>query len=231
MEGYGELIRYMPSLLEGAVVTVTVAFVSLAIALVLGLIAATMKLSKSRIGRGAATTYTTVIRGVPDLVLMLLIFFGGQIQINNIGAYFEWDYIDVDAFTAGTLTIGFIFGAYMGETFRGAIMAVPVGLLEAGHAYGMTKGQVFLRILVPQMMRHALPGLGNNWLVLMKTTALVSIIGLHDVVLRAGQAGGSTREPFIFYLFVAVAFLAFTTVSIWFLNWLNRRYSAGVRRA
>ena len=231
MESLDKLVEFIPLMLEGSVVTVTVAFVSLAISLMLGLLTASMKLSGSSLGRGVAGTYTTVIRGVPDLVLMLLIFFGGQIQVNNIGAYFEWDYIDVDAFTAGTITIGFIFGAYMGETFRGAFLAVPVGLLEAGYAYGMSKRQVFLRILVPQMMRHALPGLGNNWLVLMKTTALVSVIGLHDLVFRAGQAGGSTRLPFIFYLFVAFMFLAFTTVSIWGLNWLERRYSVGVRRA
>jgi len=230
MDGFDKLVEYIPLMLEGAVVTVTVAFVSLAIAVVLGLIAASMKLSKSRLSNGIATTYTTVIRGVPDLVLMLLIFFGGQIQVNNIGAYFEWDYIDVDAFTAGTLTIGFIFGAYMAETFRGAFLAVPVGLLEAGYAYGMSGWQVFARILMPQMMRHALPGIGNNWLVLMKTTALVSIIGLHDLVLNAGQAGGSTRLPFIFYLFVAFAFLVFTTVSIWGLRWAEKRYSVGVRR-
>src|SRR3546814_20293376 len=119
----------------------------------------------------------------------------------------------------------------MAETFRGAVLAVPVGLLEAGYAYGMSKHQVFLRILVPQMMRHALPGLGNNWLVLMKVTALVSVIGLHDLVFRAGQAGGTTRAPFLFYLFVALMFIAFTTFSIWFLNWLERSYRAGVRRA
>lgn len=231
MQGFDKLIEYMPGLLDGAVVTVTVAFAALAIALVLGLGAAVMKLSKSRAARSVATTYTTVIRGVPDLVLMLLIFFGGQIQLNNVGDYFGWDYIDVDAFTAGVLTIGFIFGAYMGETFRGAILAVPVGLLEAGYAYGMSKRQVFFRILVPQMMRHALPGLGNNWLVLMKTTALVSIIGLHDIVLKAGEASGSTRLPFIFYLFVAFAFLMFTTVSILFMRRLEKRYSVGVRRA
>lgn len=231
MEALNKLIEYIPLMLEGSVVTLSVAFLSLAIAVVLGLITASLKLSGSRLGRGVAGVYTTVIRGVPDLVLMLLIFFGGQIQVNRIGGFFGWDYIDVDAFTAGTLTIGFIFGAYMGETFRGAFLAVPVGLLEAGYAYGMTRQQVFLRILVPQMMRHALPGLGNNWLVLMKVTALVSVIGLHDLVYRAGQAGGSTRQPFLYYLFVAFMFLAFTTVSIWLLNWLERRYSVGVRRA
>lgn len=231
MEGFDKLIEYIPLMLEGSLVTLSVAFGSLAIALVFGLVTASAKLSASRLGRGAAATYTTVIRGVPDLVLMLLIFFGGQIQVNNIGAFFGWDYIDVDAFTAGTLTIGLIFGAYMGETFRGAFLAVPVGLLEAGYAYGMSKRQVFFRILVPQMMRHALPGLGNNWLVLIKTTALVSVIGLHDLVYRAGQAGGSTRQPFLYYLFVAFMFLIFTTLSIWLLNWLERRYSVGVRRA
>lgn len=231
MEALNKLIEYIPLMLEGSVVTLSVAFLSLAIAVVLGLITASLKLSGSRLGRGVAGVYTTVIRGVPDLVLMLLIFFGGQIQVNRIGGFFGWDYIDVDAFTAGTLTIGFIFGAYMGETFRGAFLAVPVGLLEAGYAYGMTRQQVFFRILVPQMMRHALPGLGNNWLVLMKVTALVSVIGLHDLVYRAGQAGGSTRQPFLYYLFVAFMFLAFTTVSIWLLNWLERRYSVGVRRA
>lgn len=231
MEGFDELIKRMPLLLEGAVVTIEVAFASLAIAIVLGLITASVKLSHSRVGRFTAEVYTTVIRGVPELVLMLLIFFGGQIQVNNIGAYFEWDYIDVDAFTAGVLTIGFIYGAYLGETFRGAFLAVPVGMLEAGYAYGMSGLQVFFRVLVPQMMRHALPGLGNNWLVLMKTTALVSVIGLHDLVHKAGEASGSTRLPFIFYLFVAFAFLVFTTVSIWGLRWLEKRYSVGVRRA
>jgi len=226
-----EFAKRLLDILDGTLLTVAVAVVSVIIAIVLGLLAATAKLSKSRMARGIATTYTTVIRGVPDLVLMLLIFFGGQLLVNDIGAYFEWDYIDIDAFTAGTITIGFIFGAYMGETFRGAILAVPVGMLEAGYAYGMSQRQVFFRILVPQMMRHALPGIGNNWLVLMKTTALVAVIGLHDMVFRAGAHGGSTRKPFIYYFVVALIFLALTTVSIWGLRWLERRYSAGVRQA
>lgn len=226
-----ELIARLPFLLEGAVVTVSVSLLSAAVAIVLGLITAVAKLSRSPVAQGAATAYTTVIRGVPDLVMMLLIYFGGQSLVNAIGARLEWDYIDVNPFVAGTLTIGFIFGAYMGETFRGAILAVPVGLLEAGYAYGMSKRQVFSRILVPQMMRHALPGFGNNWLVLMKSTALVAVIGLNEMVFRAGQAGGSTRQPFVFYLFVAFVFLAFTTVSIWGLRWAEKRYSVGVRRA
>lgn len=226
-----DLIEYLPFLLEGALITASLAIISAVVAIVLGLVTATLKLAPSRLAGGSAATYTTCIRGVPDLVLMLLIFFGGQALVNDIGAYFEWGYIDVNPYITSVLTIGFIFGAYMGETFRGAILAVPAGMLEAGLAYGMTKWQVFVRILVPQMMRHALPGIGNNWLVLMKSTALVSVIGLNELVFRAGQAGGSTRQPFIFYLFVAFVFLAFTTVSIWGLRWLEKRYSVGVRRA
>ena len=226
-----DLIAYLPFLLEGAVITASVALASAALALVLGLVTASLKLAPSRIFFFGAASYTTIIRGVPDLVMRLLIFFGGQALVNDIGAYFEWDYIDINPYVAGVVTIGFIFGAYMGETFRGAFLAVPVGLLEAGYAYGMSRRQVFLRILIPQMMRHALPGIGNNWLVLMKSSALVSVIGLNELVFRAGQAGGSTRQPFIFYLFVAFVFLFFTTLSIWGLRCLERRYNVGVRRA
>lgn len=225
-----DLIKRIVDIMDGALLTMAVALVSVAIAVVLGLVTASAKLSASRTAQTVAAVYTTVIRGVPDLVMMLLIFFGGQLTVNAIGGYFGWDYIDINPFVAGTLTIGFIFGAYMGETFRGAFLAVPVGLLEAGYAYGMSRSQVFARILMPQMMRHALPGIGNNWLVLMKTTALVAIIGLHDMVFRAGSHGGSTRDPFFFYFVVALIFLAFTTVSIWGLRWLEKRYSVGVRR-
>lgn len=228
-----EFAKRLLDILDGALLTIAVALVSVAIAIVLGLLTASAKLSASRVARAVAGAYTTVIRGVPDLVLMLLIFFGGQLLVNHVA--YEWfgyeDYIDINAFIAGTATIGFIFGAYMGETFRGAFLAVPVGLLEAGYAYGMSRQQVFFRILVPQMMRHALPGIGNNWLVLMKTTALVAVIGLHDMVFRAGSHGGSTRDPFLYYFVVALIFLALTTVSIWGLRWLERRYSVGVRTA
>jgi arginine/ornithine transport system permease protein len=137
-------------------------------------------------------------------------------------------YIDINPFMAGVSTIGFIFGAYMAETFRGAILAVPGGQMEAGYAYGMTRFQVFIRILMPQMVRHAIPGFGNNWLVLMKTTALVSIIGLKDMVRMAGLAAGATRMPFTFYLVVALIYLILTSISILILNRLNKRYSVGI---
>jgi arginine/ornithine transport system permease protein len=159
---------------------------------------------------------------------MLLIFFGGQVLINHLAAFVGYEeYIDINPFLAGVITIGFIFGAYMTETFRGAILAVPGGQLEAGYAYGMSRFQVFRRILIPQMVRHALPGFGNNWLVLLKTTALVSIIGLDDMVRKASLAAGATRMPFTFYVVVALGFLAFTTISVALLYWAERRYSVG----
>jgi arginine/ornithine transport system permease protein len=226
-----DLHGYLPLILKGALLTIEVAVLSLLIAIILGLIGAVAKLSGSRLAKLIAGVYTTVIRGVPDLVLMTLIFFGGQILVNDIGDSLGWDYIDVSPFAAGVLTIGFIFGAYLTETFRGGIMAVSRGEIEAGRAYGMTSIQVFFRITMPAMVRHALPGFSNNWMVLAKTTALVSVIGLQDMVYNAGQAGGATRQPFTFYLVVAILFLVITGLSDIGLRWVERRYSVGVRKA
>tara|TARA_R110001583_G_scaffold42029_2_gene133619 strand:- start:22530 stop:23270 length:741 start_codon:yes stop_codon:yes gene_type:complete len=244
-----ELLNYQTVLLEGAWLTLQVALLSLVLAVTLGLLGALAKISNSRVLRSIATLYTTIIRGIPDLILMLLIFFGGQILINNLSysinetlnEYFtrsdvnhEWysylpDYIDVSPYFAGIMTIGFIFGAYMAETFRGAILSVEKGQIEAAIAYGMSKKKIFFRVTFPQMMRHALPGIGNNWLVLLKTTALVSIIGLQDMVKIAGDASGSTQQPFTFYFAVALVFLFFTAISSAFLKRLEMKYSIQTR--
>jgi len=224
LHGYG------PSILEGTLLTIEVSLASLAIAMFLGILGALAKLSNSVSLRITAQSYTTIIRGIPDLVLMLLIFFGGQVFINQMAPKLGYDaYIDINPFIAGVMTIGFIFGAYMTETFRGGILAVPKGQLEAAAAYGMTRFQIFHRILLPQMIRHAIPGFGNNWLVLVKTTALVSIIGLDDMVRKAGLAAGATRKPFTFYLVVAVNYLLITSISVYLLKHIERRYSVGVR--
>jgi His/Glu/Gln/Arg/opine family amino acid ABC transporter permease subunit len=221
---------YLPAILGGLALTLELAFLSLAVACAFGLVGAVAKLSGSRLARGLAGAYTTSIRALPDLVLMLLIFYGGQIAVNAIVERNGWEYIDVNPFVAGTLTIGFIYGAYLTETFRGAILAIPRGQIEAAQAYGMRLPQILRRITVPQMVRHAIPGFANNWLVMVKATALVSIIGLDDMVHRAGLASAATREPFTFYAAVALIYLAITTLSILTLGWLERRYSLGVRR-
>lgn len=227
-----DLHGYGPSILDGVWVTVEAGLVSLALAVVLGVLGALAKLSGSRPLVWIAEIYTILIRGIPDLILMLLIFFGGQVAVNNIMTWLgSEEYIDINPFVAGVLTIGFIYGAYMTETFRGAILAVPAGQLEAARAFGMSRLQVFWRILTPQMIRYALPSFGNNWLVLLKTTALLSVVGLDDMVRKAGLAAGATKQPFTFYMAVALIYLVLTTISVLLLGWAERRYSVGVRRA
>jgi arginine/ornithine transport system permease protein len=226
-----DLYGYGSSLLEGTVLTIESALVSLAVAVALGMAGALAKLSPSRAARFVAGTYTTVIRGVPDLVLMLLVFFGGQLLVNQIAPLLgHEDYIDVSPFIAGVGTIGFIYGAYMSETFRGAILAVPAGQLEAGQAFGMSRWQVFHRILLPQAIRHAIPGFGNNWLVLLKTTALLSVLGLDDLLRKASLAAGATRDAFTFYAAAALVYLLLTSVSTVLLIWAERRYNVAYAR-
>jgi histidine transport system permease protein len=225
------LYGYGPLLLAGAKQTVALAVLSLAVSVVLGLAGASAKLARNGVLRGIATAYTTLIRSVPDLVLMLLLFYSIQIAVNNLTDAFGLAQFDIDPFTAGVLTLGFIYGAYFTETFRGAFLAVPRGQLEAGSAYGMSGARVFARILFPQMMRFALPGVGNNWQVLVKATALVSIIGLADIVKAAQDAGKSTFNMFFFVAVAALAYLAITTASNGVLMLLERRYSTGVRHA
>jgi histidine transport system permease protein/arginine/ornithine transport system permease protein len=222
---------YRSLLFDGTVVTVQLAIGSLLLAVLLGLIGATAKLSSNRLWRRLAGLYTTLIRGVPDLVLMMLLFYGGQQLLNDFGeATGWWDYLEINQFTAGVFSIGFVFGAYMTETFRGAILAIPRGQIEAGIACGMTNMKIFVRITWPQMVRYALPSFTNNWLVLVKATALVSVIGLHDLVWNASTAGRSVREPFTFMFAVLMIYLALTAVSDVGLRWMERKYSAGVRK-
>ena len=219
-----DLKGYGLTLLSGTVLTIELALVSLIVAVLLGAVGALAKTSHSTVAQTIAGVYTTVVRGVPDLVLMLLIFFGGQMLVNQLVEALGYDtYIEVSAFTAGVATIGFIYGAYMTETFRGAILAVPAGQLEAGQAFGMSPLQVLWRILLPQTIRHALPGFGNNWLVLLKTTALLSVLGLDDVLRKASLAAGATREPFTFYLAAALIYLLLTSISTVLLMRAERR--------
>jgi arginine/ornithine transport system permease protein len=226
------LSGYYQSILQGALLTVGVSLAALVVAILLGLVGAVAKLSGRRPLVWLATVYTTVVRGVPELVLMLLIFYGGTIGLNHLlEAMGSRRTVDINPFAAGVLTIGFIYGAYMTETFRGAILAIPRGQMEAAWAFGMGPVRTFLRITAPQMVRYAIPGFTNNWLVLIKATALVSLIGLHEMTYLAKQASAATREPFTFFLFAAALFLVYTSVSLWALRWVNRRFSLGVKRA
>lgn len=224
LDGYGPLI------LTGTWETVKLAVLSLVVSLLLGLAGASGKLSGNVTCKTVATAYTTLIRGVPDLVLMLLIFFSMQIGLNQITDALGMKVININPFAAGVLTLGFIYGAYFAETFRGAFLSVPLGQLDAASAYGMTSMQTFRRILFPQMMRFALPGIGNNWQVLLKATALVSLIGLSDLVKVSQDAGNATFKMFLFISVTGLIYLALTTLSNVVLHVLDRHYSVGVRQ-
>jgi len=222
---------YYLAILQGSVMTVGVSLAALLVSIILGLAGAAAKLSERPVLVALATVYTTLIRGIPELVLMLLIFYGGSIGLNHLMELLGSDtVIDINPFVAGVLTIGFIYGAFMTETFRGAMLAIPPGQAEAAWAFGMSRSQTFLRITAPQMVRYALPGFTNNWLVLIKATALVSLIGLQEMTYLAKQASAATRSPFVFFLFTAALFLIYTTVSLFALKKLNARFSLGTQR-
>ncbi|MCJ8179020.1 ABC transporter permease [Pseudomonas viridiflava] len=225
LKGFG------PLLLQGTWMTIKLSVLSLFLSIVLGLIGASAKLSSSALLRVPAQIYTTLIRGVPDLVLMLLIFYSLQTWLTSLTDAMEWEYIEINPFSAGVITLGFIYGAYFTETFRGAILSVPRGQIEAATAYGLKRGQRFRYVVFPQMMRYALPGIGNNWQVLLKATALVSIIGLADLVKASQDAGKSTYQLFYFLVLAALIYLAITSASNFALRWAERHYAAGSREA
>jgi histidine transport system permease protein len=225
LAGYGHTIA------AGTLTTIELSILTLVVSFLLGLLGASAKLSKSRIAQGIGTVYTTIIRGVPDLVLMLLLFYSLQIWLNDLTDALNLQQFNLDPFTSGVITLGFIYGAYFTETFRGAFMAVPRGQMEAARSLGMRRFLAFRRILFPQMMRYALPGLANNWQVILKATALVSIIGLSDVIKATQDAGKGTFRAFYFSVIAGVVYLVLTTVTNGILIMLERRYAIGVRKA
>ncbi|WP_458369736.1 ABC transporter permease [Pseudomonas fluorescens] len=226
LKGYGSTI------FDGIWLTLQLALSSITLAVVLGLIGVALRLSPVRWLAWISDLYSTILRGIPDLVLILLIFYGGQNLLNKFSPFFGYDeYIDLNPLYTGIGTLGVIFGAYLSETFRGAFMAIPKGQNEAGVSYGMSNFKVFFRILLPQMIRLAIPGFTNNWLVLVKATALISVVGLQDMMFKAKQAADATREPFTFFLAVAAMYLIITSISLLVLRRLETRYSMGVRTA
>jgi histidine transport system permease protein len=226
-----DLAGYGRTILAGTLTTIELSLLTLLLSFLLGLLGASAKLSKSRVAAGVATVYTTIIRGVPDLVLMLLLFYSLQIWLNDLTDFFNLQQFNLDPFTSGVITLGFIYGAYFTETFRGAFMAVPRGQMEAARSLGMKRLLGFRRILFPQMMRYALPGLANNWQVILKATALVSIIGLSDIIKATQDAGKGTFRTFYFSVLAGVIYLVLTTASNGVLMMLEKRYAIGVRKA
>jgi His/Glu/Gln/Arg/opine family amino acid ABC transporter permease subunit len=224
-----KLIEYTPLLGSGVLVTLSVAILALVLATALGALGAWAKLSRDLAPRAIAQGYTTIVRGVPDLVLILLIYFGGQRILNGAGGLFGAGHMEISKFWAGVISIGFIYGAYLTETFRGAYMAVPRGQAEAARALGIKPLAILWKVLLPQIMRVALPGYGNVWLVLIKSTAVVSVIGLSDLVGLADKAGKASRQPFVFMAAVILVYLAITWVSSQALRYADFRANRGQR--
>ncbi len=214
---------YTASLLKGAAITLVLAVSSLVLATVLGLLGAWAKVGGGFILRSIANVYTIISRGVPDLVMILLIYYGGQRSVNQIATGLGFEPFDVSPFLAGFFSIGIIYGAYLTETFRGAWLGIPRGQIDAGKALGLPPMLSFRKVLMPQLLRSVLTGYANVWQVLVKSTAVVSVIGLSDLVGLADKIGKSTREPFVFLVVVMLFYLVMTIVSERGFKWLEHR--------
>jgi len=211
--------------------TVAVGLTAMAVAILLGLLGAWGKLSGSRTARFVTDSYTTIVRGVPELIMLLLVYFGVPTLIQDVSKTLGHELaVNLDPFAAGSLTIGFIYGAFCTEVFRGAFQSVPKGQIEAARAAGMHEMLAFRRVRFPQAMRYALPGLGNVWMVLIKATALISIIQLDELMRNARIAANSTHKPFTFYFVASLVFLLITVVSMWGQRHAERWANRGVRR-
>jgi His/Glu/Gln/Arg/opine family amino acid ABC transporter permease subunit len=223
---------YEAQLWVGLQLTLGVALLSVVVGLVLGMLGAMAKLSRNRLARGLADAYTTAVRGIPELILLLILYYGGTILFQKVVALLgSEEYVEIDAFWAGVLTLGFVFGAYASEVFRGAILSIHKGQIEAAQAIGMNRWQVFYRIMMPQIWRFALPGIGNIWLVLLKDTALISVIGLDELMRKTYVAAGSTQDPFTFFAFAALIYLLLTAFSMAVLQKAEKRLTRGMRRS
>jgi octopine/nopaline transport system permease protein len=198
-----------------------------------GALIAWAKLAGGRLARGFADGYTTVLRGVPDLLVIYLFYFGGSAMVTAVNR--DWfggqGFVPVPAFLVGMLAVGIVNAAYQAEVFRGGFLAVPKGEIEAAKAFAMPRAKLFARIIAPQVARFALPGLGNCWQLCLKESALISVTGLLELLRQAQVGAGSTRQPFDFYLAACVLYLLITSISGWGFSIAERRTRRGVIRA
>jgi octopine/nopaline transport system permease protein len=217
---------------RAALMTLMVSVCAFSLAIVIGTLCAAGKLSRHKPLRILLDVYTTLGRGIPELLIIYLLFFGGSGAVMFLARLFGYHgYIEINAFTAGVVAIALINGAYQTEVFRGAVLAIPKGQIEAALSIGMSDRLLLRRVLAPQVLRLALPGLGNCWLSALKETALVSVTGLVEIMRQAYVAAGSSQKPFIFYSVAAVLFLLLTSLSGFGFRRAERWAGRGVRRA
>jgi len=226
-----DLHGFGPALASGVLMTIQLALSALCLGLILGLLGALAKTSPNRALQWLGGAYSTLVRGIPELLWVLLIYFGTVNGMRAVGQLFGIPNLSLSAFAAGVIALGLCFGAYATEVFRGAMLSIPKGHREAGLALGLSRSRIFIKLVMPQMWRIALPGLGNLFMILMKDTALVSVIGLEEVIRHAQIAVTATKQPFTFYMVAALMYLGMTALSMIGLAWLEKRASAGFPRS
>ena len=226
-----DLYGFGPALAAGTLMTVQLALSALCLGLVLGLLGALAKTSPYKPLQWLGGFYSTLVRGVPELLWVLLIYFGTVSLMSKLGDLLNIPGLELSAFSAGVIALGLCFGAYATEVFRGAILAIPKGHREAGLALGLSKARIFSRLILPQMWRIALPGLGNLFMILMKDTALVSVIGLEEIMRHSQVAVTVTKQPFTFYMVAAFIYLGLTILAMIGMHFLEKRAARGFARA
>ena len=215
-------------LFRATLMTIAVSITAMLIGFSIAAIFTPLKLSKSKFLNLIANIYTTVIRGVPELLVIYLFFFGGSGAIMFVASIFGYsEYIEINAFVTGSFAIGIISGAYSTEVFRGAIQSIDKGQFEAAKVLGFSKFKQFYKIILPQMLRLAIPNLSNVWQITLKDTSLISVTGLVEIMRQSYIAAGSTRDPLFFYSFAAVLYLLLTFISMKLINKLEVKYSRG----
>ena len=215
-------------LFRATLMTIAVSITAMLIGFSFAAIFTPLKLSKLKSLNLIANTYTTIIRGVPELLVIYLFFFGGSGAIMFVASMFGYnEYIEINAFVTGSFAIGIISGAYSTEVFRGAIKSIDKGQFEAAKVLGFSKFKQFYKIILPQMLRLAIPNLSNVWQITLKDTSLISVTGLVEIMRQSYIAAGSTRDPLFFYSFAAVLYLLLTFLSMKLINKLEVKYSRG----
>ena len=225
-----DLYGFGPALFVGTLMTVKLALSALCLGLVLGLLGALAKTSPYKPLQWLGGFYSTIVRGVPELLWVLLIYFGTVSLMNRLGELLNIPGLELNAFAAGVIALGLCFGAYATEVFRGAILAIPKGHREAGLALGLSKGRIFSKLILPQMWRIALPGLGNLFMILMKDTALVSVIGLEEIMRHSQIAVTVSKQPFTFYMVAAIIYLGLTVLAMTGMHFMEKRAARGFVR-
>ena len=215
------------NLLSGAVTTIEISLCAYAVGLALGLCGAMGKLAGGKILRGILDGYTTLVRALPELLLIVMLYYLGTDTLNRVLASLGYEAMRINGFIAAVAVLGFVQGAYSTEVLRGAIQAIPVGQIEAAKAYGMSPFLRFRRIILPAMLPYAIPGLSNLWLNITKDSALVAVVGYSELALQTRQAAGGTKHYFLFFFVSAMIYLAISLASLRLFGMLERYVRRG----